>query len=326
MRRALGVLIVLALTALPVASPSRAQLDPTARIAEVDRQLAETLSSVERAEAEKARVDAEIAGLAEGRAAANRRLHERTRALYRLTRAGVLPLAGGFDALLTHVARVERLERMVQRDLDALRELRERGEILRAETGRLAAEIEQGRATATRLRTDRQVAEEQARSASVFASAFGEGPVSGPPDGVLVGSDAAGWVRVVDPQPTARASAFESQHGRLALPVAAPREMREASSAEGPALELDAAMGAPVRCAASGRVAFARRHPQYGELVIVDHGGGWFSVYGGLGRIDVSEGDDLARAMHIGVTSMSPVFFQVRRGTRAVEPRSWLGI
>ena len=66
---------------------------------------------VERVRTRRARLDAEVEGLIGRRDGARRRIRDRVRALYRLRRAGVLPLAGGFEALLRHLARVDRLER-----------------------------------------------------------------------------------------------------------------------------------------------------------------------------------------------------------------------
>ena len=73
-------------------------------------------------------------------------------------------------------------------------------------------------------------------------------------------------------------------------------------------------------------MAFAHTHATYGRLVIVDHGGSYFTIYGGLGRIDVSVGQSLSRGGVIGTLDGSALFFQVRRGTRALPARAWLGI
>src|SRR5688500_9889121 len=115
--------------------------DPLTRMAIFEQRLSRTRSDVENAETEKARVQSELEGLAAGQAAANRRLRDRTRALYRMTRTGVLPLAGGFHSLLAHVARIERLRQMVRRDASSVRDLHARAEALRAESARLEGAI-----------------------------------------------------------------------------------------------------------------------------------------------------------------------------------------
>lgn len=302
-----------------VADDADLPLDPIARLEALDRRLAGALSDVERATRDAARVEAELGGITESRAAANRRLRDRARSLYRMTRAGVLPLAGGFDALLSHLGRVERLERMVRHDADALRELRSRSEALRAEAGRLAGAVEEARARAARLEAQKAAIQEDAQRAATYAAAFGESLA------VPTYDPATGYgLRVLDPAPAAEG--FEAQRGELALPLSAPRAMRQATREDGQGLELDGARGASVRAAAGGRVAFSDRHPAYGRLVIVDHGGGFFTVYGGLARADAAVGDHVSRGMAIGEVDGEPLFFQVRRGTRALDARGWLGI
>ncbi|MCB9637136.1 MAG: hypothetical protein H6721_33925, partial [Sandaracinus sp.] len=91
----------------PAAAPAEAPSDPVAE-----------------AESEKVRLEAEVAALAEQRAHTEESLRARARALYRLRRSGMLPVAGGFEALLGHLSRVERLERMVSRDVRSSRFLR----------------------------------------------------------------------------------------------------------------------------------------------------------------------------------------------------------
>ena len=83
------------------------------------------------------------------RAGARQSVTTRTRALYRLSRAGVLPLAGGFDALLGHAARVERLTRMLERDVEAMGELARRESALAEETSVAAARVASAHARVT---------------------------------------------------------------------------------------------------------------------------------------------------------------------------------
>jgi septal ring factor EnvC (AmiA/AmiB activator) len=99
---------------------------------------------------------------------------------------------------------------------------------------------------------------------------------------------------------------------------------------DGPGLELQAPAGTPVRAVAAGRVAFSDRYGSYGRIVILDHGDGYYTVYGGLGAVEVRVGDDLSRDARIGSvgSDFNPpsLFFEVRKGTRTLEPRSWLGL
>ena len=65
-------------------------------------------------------------------------------------------------------------------------------------------------------------------------------------------------------------------------------------------------------------------------MVILDHGGSFYTVYGGLGTTDVQVGDWVGMSTRIGSLDTagpdSVLFFEVRRGTRPLEARSWLGL
>lgn len=299
-----------------------AAVDPITRLSQIDGEIASALSTVEQTEADGARVEAELAGVVAARATGNHRLADRTRALYRLTRAGVLPVAGGFEALLTHAARVARLTRMLERDVAEMRELRGRAEALREQTGEITARLESARQRVASLESEKARLLEAAGELSAFDVALGGGEGGST---ISIAGDGFG-IRLSDPDPDAPGSAFEAQRGALALPIAAPTATREARREEGAGLELSGTRGATVRAAAAGHVAYADRHPGYGSLVIVDHGGSYFTVYGGLGAIDAQVGDEVTRGGRVGSVGEGAVFFQVRRGTRPLDTRAWLGI
>ncbi len=326
--RSIALLVLAsALACLPAAPVARGQgavpapVDTITRLTQIDVEIAQALSEVEQAEAEGARVDAELSGLGAARETGRRHLTERTRSLYRLTRAGTLPIAGGLEALLSHAARVERLERMLERDVGEMRELERHEAALREETSAAAERIATARARASALETEKA----QLLEAGGMLGAF-DVALAGATAVPSAGADDGFGVRYSDTGETVGGSAFELRRGELALPIAAPTGMRDASREEGSGLELDGTRGATVRTAATGRVAYADRHPGYGALVIVDHGSSYFTVYGGLGAIDVQVGDDVTRGGRVGSVGTSAIFFQVRRGTRALDAHAWLGI
>ncbi len=313
--------------------------DPAATMADLDRRIAEHVSRVEQLEAERARAEAEVSTLTGTRAETNRRLRDRTRALYRLTRAGALPLSGGLPSLLSHLARRERLERIVRADLEAMSDLRARTGALREESSRRAGELEQARASLRSLEEEKTRLEGSLYGGSGYGGGgYGGGGYGGGGYGAIVASGptyglqqspivsgSSYGLRVVEPGPSTTAS-FESQRGQLMLPLLSPTGLREAAREEGVGLEVAGAVGATVGAAADGRVAFSHTHAAYGRLVILDHGGSYFTIYGGLGRIDVTVGQSVARGAPIGTVDGAPLFFQVRRGTRALDPRAWLGL
>jgi septal ring factor EnvC (AmiA/AmiB activator) len=91
-----------------------------------------------------------------------------------------------------------------------------------------------------------------------------------------------------------------------------------------------AARGTLVLAVAAGRVRFAGWFRGYGKLVIVDHGEGYFSVFGHLDAISVEVGAPLARGAVLGTVgetgslSGPQLYFEIRRGGEALDPRDWL--
>lgn len=84
----------------------------------------------------------------------------------------------------------------------------------------------------------------------------------------------------------------------------------------------------PIGAVADGRVIFAGPFRSYGKVVIVEHGGSFFSVYGELGETSAVKGDrvragqPLARASEAG--SAGRYYLELRRGTEALDPEDWL--
>jgi murein DD-endopeptidase MepM/ murein hydrolase activator NlpD len=65
-------------------------------------------------------------------------------------------------------------------------------------------------------------------------------------------------------------------------------------------LTLATAPGAEIVAPTAGRVIYAGRFRRYGNIVIVDHGGGWTSLIAGLDTMLVKVGDPLSQGSTIG--------------------------
>lgn len=322
----LAILLVAALlsgASLGGASAQAPELSPMGALADLDAEVSAALSELEQASADRARAEAELSGLAGARAEAQRRVRDRTRILYRMRHAGALPLSGGFVALLSHLGRTARLERMLTHDLGALDELRRRGDALALEVARAETASNEARARVARFENDRRNAEIAGLEAALGTSTF-----RGVVEHALGGSGLGGGSLVVRDALPSRdpAAAFEASSGTLALPLASPSRIEEVVRDDGAGLAFTAPSGSSVRAASSGRVAYAGRHSAYGRLIILDHGGSYFTVYGGLGTITASVGDEVAVGASLGSLDRDPLLFQVRRGTRALPPRPWLGL
>jgi len=87
-----------------------------------------------------------------------------------------------------------------------------------------------------------------------------------------------------------------------------------------------APLGTPVVAAGRGRVVAAEREGEYGNRVIIDHGGGWQTLYGQLATFSVRQGDCVEVGTLIGKVGASGLasdphlHFEVRRGGRLLDP------
>jgi septal ring factor EnvC (AmiA/AmiB activator) len=117
--------------------------------------------------------------------------------------------------------------------------------------------------------------------------------------------------------------------GRLVSRFAAPRTLQSGSAATQNGIEIEAADGQPVRAVHDGRVTFADVFAGLGQLVIVDHGGLAFSLYGYLGSIGVARGRLVAAGEVVGTAGRGPsgapaAYFELRIDGRPVDPLQWL--
>lgn len=94
--------------------------------------------------------------------------------------------------------------------------------------------------------------------------------------------------------------------------------------------DIDAAVGDPVVSGASGKVTFVGVQNGYGQLIVVDHGGGLTSRYGHLSHIDVTLGQTVERGQFIGRVgstgrSTGPhLHYEVRINDEPVNPLQYL--
>ena len=88
--------------------------------------------------------------------------------------------------------------------------------------------------------------------------------------------------------------------------------------------------GAEVRAISHGRVAFADWLKGYGLIVIVDHGDGWMSLYANNdallkdGGDWVRAGEPIATVGSSGGQGRPALYFELRQGSKPVDPRNWL--
>jgi murein DD-endopeptidase MepM/ murein hydrolase activator NlpD len=95
-------------------------------------------------------------------------------------------------------------------------------------------------------------------------------------------------------------------------------------------IDLGAAYGTPIAAAAAGTVIYAGWLGGYGNLTVIDHGGGLATAYGHQSSIAVSVGEQVAQGQTIGYVgstghSTGPhLHFEVRVDGQAVDPLGYL--
>jgi septal ring factor EnvC (AmiA/AmiB activator) len=256
-------------------------------------------------------------------AEAHARALMRGRAFYRLTRAGMLPVGGGFSELVSHALRVERARRSLAAELLAEKKLREHGRGLAGSLERIARDRIALASQRTAMDAARLAVEDEARRQQAFDRAFATSNGSSDYVAVYGGNGAS---------PAALPGSFASSKGRLLFPLAGRSEVRPAKreGTDGPGLEIKSTMGAPVRAVFGGRVAFADRYGPYGRLVIVDHGDHYYSVSGNLAAIDVKVADEVSAGERLGTVGdegKGPMlYFEIRHATQTMPPAPWLGL
>jgi len=97
-------------------------------------------------------------------------------------------------------------------------------------------------------------------------------------------------------------------------------------------INIESPSGTTVRAAENGVVAYSGNELRgFGRLLLIRHSGGWVTAYAHLGQVMVSRGDTVERGQAIakvgrtGNVSRPQLHFEIRKGTRAVDPRKLLG-
>lgn len=95
-------------------------------------------------------------------------------------------------------------------------------------------------------------------------------------------------------------------------------------------ITIRAAVGMPVDVVHAGRVIFADWLAGYGNMVIIDHGKGYWTTYAHLQDMFVRKGQDVDRKQQIGAIGDSgsligpQLYFEIRKDGKAIDPELWL--
>jgi septal ring factor EnvC (AmiA/AmiB activator) len=126
-----------------------------------------------------------------------------------------------------------------------------------------------------------------------------------------------------------QAALIDRMEGRLPWPVVGTPLVAD-SPGESRGIRIQAPLGTPIHPVAPGEVVFSDWVRGYGRLVILQHGGDIYTVYGGAEEVFVDKGNKVGSKQiiaHVGTTGAfggPSLYFEIRRGSIPMEPLRWL--
>jgi septal ring factor EnvC (AmiA/AmiB activator) len=137
-----------------------------------------------------------------------------------------------------------------------------------------------------------------------------------------------------EPSPENNSGNFSTLKGKLRLPIRGDVTNRFGSSREDSGISwkglfIRANEGAEVKSVATGRVVFADWLRGFGNLIILDHGDGYMSLYGNNQSVlkqvgdNVNAGDTIASVGNSGGNEANGLYYELRRQSRPFDPLSW---
>ena len=117
--------------------------------------------------------------------------------------------------------------------------------------------------------------------------------------------------------------------GEVALPFGRQQQTRFGTTIIRNGIEISAREGSLVKAVHEGQVAFADTFTGFGNLVILDHGGQSYSLYGYLSSLAVERGTHVDEQTILGTVGRAPagasaLYFELRIDGEPVDPVEWL--
>lgn len=140
------------------------------------------------------------------------------------------------------------------------------------------------------------------------------------------------------PVPVPAGGSLESRKGKLRWPVSEGSVVAHFGNQTHPTLktvtqntgiDIAARVGSPVSTVADGQISKILWLPSYGNLVIISHNGGYYTVYTHLAEISGAEGEKVKEGEVIGYTGEAlngpRLHFEIWKGKEKQNPEQWLG-
>jgi septal ring factor EnvC (AmiA/AmiB activator) len=344
------------------ADAKRRETSLLAELEDIDRRLAGKRREIRALDDRVKRVQAEVASLRdevdrlEGqRGSQEQQLARRLRAMYRLhVQGGALPLILSSEDPVERAVTLRQLTRLAALDARLIREYRvvsdrltdrkSREESRQTELAGLRAEARQeqvevdreaarrrvllARVRDERAYHDRMVGElsDAARQLETFVRELQsrQRRIAKPPaakPGIEPPSQGFGTLRGRLPWPT---------EGRVVTGFGAQVHPRFGTRIVRNGIDIEAHEGKDVEAVYPGHVVYTGWFKGYGNLVILDHGHDYYTLYAHVAEILVAEGDDVKQGQRIGTVGETGslagarLYFEVRHQGKPLDPEQWL--
>ena len=331
------------------------------RLTEKRKQVMTLDGRIQKAQSDIAGLQRDIARLQGQRAGQEEALGQRLRTLYKLqAQGGVLPLLFSRDDPVAQATQLRHLTTLATVDARLIREYRVTSEGLaerkarlesrQRELGALRAEAEAERAGADREAAkrlvllarvkderayhDRMVGElsEAARRLETFIRDLQEKQRR------MAKTPPPARSRAAPPANSVPGTGFGALRGRLLWPAdgkvvgdyGAQIHPRFGTKTFRNGIDIDVAEGTSIVAVYGGHVLYTGWFRGYGNLIIVDHGGEYYTLYAHAAQIKVKEGDEVRQGQTIGTVGdtgslQGPrLYFEVRHEGKPQDPAQWL--
>ena len=337
------------------------------RVTERRKQVVTLDGGIRKAQADIGDLQADIGKLGRQRLGQEEALERRLRAFYKLeAQGGALPVLLSGDDPIAKAVQLRHLTTLATVDARLIREYRVTSEGLAERKSRLEArqkdltdlrsEVDEERAAADREAAkrqgllarvkderayhDRMVGElsEAARRLEAFIRDLQERQRRAAAAKATPPAARSRPAPPIDSSPGGSGTGFATLRGRLSWPVdgrvvgeyGAQVHPRFGTKTFRNGIDIDVAEGTSITAVAPGHVLYTGWFRGYGNLIIVDHGGEYYTLYAHVSNIRVAEGDEIKQGQAIGTVGdtgslQGPrLYFEVRHGGRPQDPAQWL--
>jgi septal ring factor EnvC (AmiA/AmiB activator) len=270
-------------------------------------------------------------------------------ARYRLGREGYVRFLLGSRSIADLLQRRRLFNTLLQSDLDALALLRAQAQVAKAARDELAdAHAEQDQSVKTEAERRASLHEKVDQQRTLLASVQKEKAVHEQAVRELEEAEKdlthklaeirKSHPTLVAPEVLLKASIrkargklpFPVEQGKIEVPFGRAVDPRFGTVTLQTGIDVRAPIGTPVRAVWDGKVAHAGWFKGFGNLLIVDHGSGMFSLMAHLDQLQKALGDTVRAGEEVGTVGETGslkgpyLYFELRDGQKPLDPERWL--